>query len=166
MRLALVLGLTMLTHSACADEQSARLARRAEIDYYTSRYEGADIAFGQFNCRQPPVPMRLSTPAGGMEAARALAAWHGCYQRFLANYNAALPIGKTIPSDLADLMTDDEMRAAQAHMSQVFVRVASEAQRQADAVALAQTALERSRDDVALSMSRGQPEPSEGASKR
>ena len=166
MKLALVLGLTMLSHGAYADGPAGSRERQAEIDYYTSRYEGADIAFGQFNCRQPSVPMRLSTPAGGMEVAQALAAWHACYRRFLANYNAALPVGKAIPSDLADLMTDEEMRAAQAHMSQVFVRVASEAQRQADAVALAQTALERSRNDVALSMSRDQPEPSEGGSKR
>ncbi len=150
MRAAWVLALTVLSTSAFAGEQAGRLARQAEIEYYTSHYDGADIALARFNCQPPDIPMRPAL-ASGPAVARALAAWRSCYDQFLANYNAALPVGKNIPPDLADLMSDDEMAAAQTLMSEVFVRVADEAKRQADAVTLAQAAWEGRRGDIALS---------------
>ncbi|MCU6500304.1 hypothetical protein LPN04_21140 [Rugamonas sp. A1-17] len=150
MKAAWVLALTVLSSSAFAGDQASRLARQAEIEYYTSRYDGADIALARFNCKPPNIPMRPAT-AGGPALTQALAAWHDCYDQFLANYNAALPVGKSIPADLADLMTDEEMGAAQALMSQVFVQVADEAKRQADAVTLAQSAWEGRQGDLALS---------------
>ena len=90
------------------------------------------------------------TLAGGEAVTQALAAWRACYERFLAHYNDALPVGKSIPADLADLMSDDEIAAAQTLMSQVFVRVAEEARRQADAVTLAQAAWEGKTNELAL----------------
>lgn len=150
MRAAWVLALTVLSSNALAEEPSRRLARQAEIEYYTNHYDGADIALARFECQQPYIPMRPAT-AGRAAVAQALAAWRACYDRFLANYNAALPVGKSIPADLADLMTDDEMSAAQTLMSQVFVQVADDAKRQADAVTVAEAAWEGRRGDIALS---------------
>lgn len=149
MRAAWVVALTVLSSNAFADEQ-ARLARQAEIEYYTSHYDGADISLGRFNCQPPNIPTRPAL-ASGPAVTRALAAWRSCYDQFLANYNAALPVGKSIPPDLADLMTDEEIDAAQTLMSEVFVRVADEAKRQADAVTLSQAAWEGRRGDIALS---------------
>lgn len=148
MRAAWVFVLTVLSSNAFADEQARRL-RQAEIEYYTSRYDGADIALARFDCRPPNIPMRPAK-AAGPAVTQALAAWRTCYDQFLANYNAALPVGKSIPPDLADLMTDDEMDAAQTLMSEVFVRVAEEARRQADAVTLAQAAWQGRLGNVAL----------------
>jgi len=142
--------LTVLSSNVFADEQARRLAREAEIEYYTSRYDGADISLARFNCRPPNIPTRPAS-AGSPAVTQALAAWRACYDQFLANYNAALPVGKNIPPDLADLMTDEEMDAAQTLMSEVFVRVADEAKHQADAVTLSQAAWEGRRGDIALS---------------
>jgi len=93
---------------------------RRAVDYYTTRYDGEDIALARFHC---------GTPAP-------LADWFACYERFVANYAASLPVGRTIPAEVADVMTDAELASAQALMNQVFVRVAEEATRQAEAAGL------------------------------
>jgi hypothetical protein len=118
MKAALIL--LMLTGPALAGEQDQRQARRDDIDYYTARYDGADIALARFNCGQP----------------RPRADWFACYERYAANYAASLPVGRTIPIEVADLMTDAELASAQVLMNQVFVRVAEEATRQAEAAGL------------------------------
>jgi hypothetical protein len=101
---------------------------RVEIDYYTHHYNGADIALSLFHCGEP----------SAMHTAGERGAWLACYGRFTANYRHALPVGRTIPSDVADAMSDAELAAAQQLMSQVFVQVAQEARQQADLVLLAQ----------------------------
>jgi hypothetical protein len=157
--------LLMLTGSALAGEQEQRQARQAEIAYYTTDYDGADISISRFHCQLPSVPPR-PVVAGDSEALmRALAAWHACYQRFLDNYHAALPVGRSIPADLADLMTDAELRAAQALMSEVFVRMAEEARRQVDVVALVEAAWDGKQGDIALG-ARASPHLPETAARR
>jgi hypothetical protein len=114
--------LLMLTGPVLAgeQEQGQREARRVDIDYYTARYDGADIALARFNCGRPqPSPE-----------------WFACYERFAANYAASLPVGRTIPIEVAEVMTDAELASAQALMNQVFVREAEEAARQAQVAGL------------------------------
>ena len=115
MKAALIL--LMLIGPVLAGEQDQRQARRVDIDYYTARYDGADIALARFNCGRP----------------QPRADWFACYERFAANYAASLPVGRTIPAEVAEVMTDAELASAQALMNQVFVRVAEEATRQAEA---------------------------------
>ncbi|MYM25063.1 hypothetical protein GTP46_20770 [Duganella sp. FT135W] len=101
---------------------------RADIDYYTHHYDGADIALSRFHCGD----------AGAMRNSEQRSAWLACYRRFAVNYKAALPVGRTIPSEVADAMSDAELAAAQQLMNQVFVQIAQEARQQADLVLLAQ----------------------------
>ncbi|MTV37860.1 hypothetical protein [Duganella radicis] len=101
---------------------------RVEIDYYTHHYDGADIALSRFHCGV----------ASAMHTAEERGAWLACYGRFAVNYKASLPVGRTIPVEVADAMSEAELAAAQQLMNQVFVQVAQEARQQADLVLLAQ----------------------------
>lgn len=101
---------------------------RAEIAYYTQHYDGADIALSRFHCGEP----------GAQRTPEQRSAWLACYGRFRDNYRAALPIGRSIPADVADAMSDAELAAAQQLMNQVFAQVAQEARQQAGLVLLAQ----------------------------
>jgi hypothetical protein len=101
---------------------------RVDIDYYTNHYNGADIALSRFHCGA----------AGAMRTAEQRSAWLACYDRFAVNYKKALPVGRSIPADVAQAMNDEELAAAQQLMNQVFVQVAQEARQQADLVLLAQ----------------------------
>ncbi len=94
---------------------------RAEIAYYTQHYDGADIALSRFHCGAADV----------LRTAAEREIWLSCYQRFRANYQAALPIGRSIPAAVADEMSDAELAQAQQLMNQVFVQVAQEARLQA-----------------------------------
>jgi hypothetical protein len=109
-----------LANHKVALRRDQRQARRGDIDYYLKHYDGADIALARFDCGQP----------------QPQAAWFACYERFAANYAASLPVGRTIPIEVAEAMTDAELASAQALMNQVFVRVAEEATRQAEAAGL------------------------------
>lgn len=124
MRALIAAGLMLAATAAQAGAGDAR----ADIDYYTHRYDGADIALSRFQCG---APQALRTPAER-------GAWLACYGRFRDNYRAALPVGRSIPAAVADAMSDAELAAAQQLMNQVFAQVAREARQQADLVLLAQ----------------------------
>jgi hypothetical protein len=124
MRALIATGLMLAATAARAGAGDLRV----DIDYYTHHYDGADIALSRFHCGAPDA---LHTPAER-------SAWLACYGRFRANFHAALPIGRTIPSAVADAMSDAELVAAQQLMNQVFAQVAQEARQQADLVLLAQ----------------------------
>jgi hypothetical protein len=122
MRALIATGLMVAATAAQAGDH------RVEIDYYTHHYDGADITLSRFHCGAP----------GSMQTPAERSAWLACYGRFAANYRAALPVGRTIPSEVADAMSDAELVAAQQLMNQVFAQVAQEARQQADLVLLAQ----------------------------
>jgi hypothetical protein len=124
MRALIATGLILAASAAPAGAGDLRV----EIDYYTHHYAGADIALSRFHCGAPDAMLTPSERS----------AWLACYQRFALNYKAALPVGRTIPSDVADAMSDAELAAAQQLMNQVFAQVAQEARQQADLVLLAQ----------------------------
>ncbi|TFW18329.1 hypothetical protein [Duganella callida] len=101
---------------------------RADVAYYTQRYDGADIALSHFHCGA----------ASAVRTADERSAWLACYGRFTANYQAALPVGRSIPAEVADAMSDAELAQAQKRMSEVFVQIAQEARLQAGLVLQAQ----------------------------
>ena len=53
--------------------------------------------------------------------------WQDCYNGFVRNLNAASPLGKRIPADIADLLTKDEADRAHARLGEVYERVAQDA---------------------------------------
>ncbi|MYM66165.1 hypothetical protein GTP45_04850 [Pseudoduganella sp. FT55W] len=122
MRALIATGLIVAATAAQAGDH------RVEIDYYMHHYDGADIALSRFHCGAP----------SAVHTAEERNAWLACYGRFTANYKNALPVGRSIPSEVADAMSDAELAAAQQRMNQVFVQVAQEARQQADLVLLAQ----------------------------
>jgi hypothetical protein len=124
MRALIATGLMLAATAAQAGAGDLRV----EIDYYAHHYDGADIALSRFQCGAP----------GAMRTPAERSAWLACYGRFAANYRAALPVGRTIPSAVADAMSDAELAEAQQLMNQVFAQVAQEARQQADLVLLAQ----------------------------
>jgi hypothetical protein len=122
MRALIATGLLAASAAAQAGDQ------RADIDYYVRRYDGADIALSRFHCGA----------ASAVRTAGERDAWLACYGRFSANYQAALPVGRSIPGEVADAMSDAELAQAQQRMSAVFVQIAQEARLQAGLVLQAQ----------------------------
>jgi hypothetical protein len=122
MKALIVSGLLVAAAAAQAGDH------RADIVYYTHGYDGADIALSRFHCGAP----------GALRTVAERNDWLACYGRFAANYKAALPVGRSIPLDVADAMSEAELAAAQQLMNQVFVQIAQEARQQADLVLLAQ----------------------------
>jgi len=101
-----------------------RAARRAELDYWISGYDGADLKSGKFDCPVPRIPS-VSRQNAEIEAVGArVEAWQACYNGFVQNVNQAAPLTKRIPADLADLLTKDEMERAQAYLAQVHAGIA------------------------------------------
>lgn len=102
--------------------------RRADIAYWTSGYDGADLTAGKFGCARPDIPALSPNNADIKRVGAILKAWEECYHGFAANLNDALPPGKRVPADLANLMTAQEALQARSHLDQVYSRVGAAAQ--------------------------------------
>ena len=111
-----------------ADVATARASRRAEIAFYTTGFEGGANKFG---CVQPSIPPTSKTNADITKVDKSVQDWFACYNAFVQGLNDVLPPGKSIPADLAKIMTPEEMALARARMNQVFGAIGEDAQQTA-----------------------------------
>ncbi|MGZ5202771.1 MAG: sel1 repeat family protein [Telluria sp.] len=110
----------------------ARQQHMADIEYWTTRYDGADLTSGQFECKAPAVPDKSTTRDDVKATGNAVNQWKACYNGFAKHLAEAMPAGKVIPVEVSDLMTDKEMDQARAHLDQVYSRIASTRKASAD----------------------------------
>jgi hypothetical protein len=57
----------------------------------------------------------------------AVTAWQDCYNRYVTNLNAATPLTKRIPPDIAKLMTKEETEQSAAYLAQLQANLTEEA---------------------------------------
>jgi TPR repeat protein len=111
---------------------AARQQHLADIEYWTAKYDGADLTSGKYHCEAPPVPAKSTTNDEIKSTWDAINAWKACYNGFAQHLDDAWPAGRRIPVRVADLMTDDEINQAKAHLADVYTRVAGDEKANAD----------------------------------
>jgi len=116
-------------HSAAAalDIMRQRTLRRADIAYWTSQYDGAELKIGKFRCVAPRIPALSKANDEIDRVTASVSAWQACHNGFVANLNANTPMTKLIPPDIAKLLTQKELGAASAHLDEVQQRLAADA---------------------------------------
>jgi hypothetical protein len=115
------------TAIASLEMMKQREVRKADIEYWISKYDGADLKSGQYRCPTPRVPA-ISKQNDEIEAMGVkIETWKNCYNAFVVNLNDANPLTKRIPKDIADLMTKEENEKATAYLAGVYSRITEEA---------------------------------------
>ncbi|WP_020656857.1 tetratricopeptide repeat protein [Massilia niastensis] len=112
---------------ASLDVMKQRTERRADIDYWIKGYDGADLKSGEFRCPAPRIPSMSKVNDEIDRVSASVTAWQNCYNKFVTNLNAASPLSKRIPADIAKLMSKDETEASHAHLERVRENLAEEA---------------------------------------
>jgi TPR repeat protein len=111
---------------------AARQQHLADIEYWTAKYDGADLTSGKYHCEAPAVPAKSTTNDQIKATWDAVNAWKACYNGFAQHLDDAWPAGRRIPVRIADLMTDQEIDQAKAHLADVYSRLADNAKAGAD----------------------------------
>lgn len=104
-----------------------REVRRGDIEYWTSKYDGADLKSGKFHCPPVRVPAISKTNDEIAAVTARVAAWQECYNGFVQNLNAASPLVKRIPADVVKLFNQEELDRATAYLAEVQERLAEDA---------------------------------------
>jgi TPR repeat protein len=104
-----------------------REARKADLDYWMTKYDGAELKSGQYRCPVPRLPAMSKQNDEIAAVGAKVAAWQTCYNAFVEHINAAAPLTSLIPKDVADLLTKDEMAIATAHLDAVYSRIVEDA---------------------------------------
>ncbi|WP_426105045.1 tetratricopeptide repeat protein [Massilia sp. TSP1-1-2] len=115
------------TALAALEMMKRREAHKEEIAYWMSKYDGADLKSGKYRCPVPRIPAMSKVNDEIAAVAAKVQAWQLCYNGFVENINAATPLTKRIPADIADLLTKDEMATATTHLEGVQARIVEEA---------------------------------------
>lgn len=113
---------------------AARQQHLADIDYWTARYDGADLRPA---CATPAIAPSSTNNGEIKQTEAGVAAWQACYNGFAKRMADALPVGKQIPPGVLDLMSDAEVEQAKLHLGQVYSRVAADAKDGADKIVAA-----------------------------
>jgi hypothetical protein len=109
---------------ASLDVMKQRIARRADIDYWISKYDGSDLSSGEYRCPAPRIPAMSKVNDEIDRIGNNVKTWQDCYNRFVEHLNQVSPLSKLIPADVAKLMTKDETEKATAHLVIVHDNVA------------------------------------------
>lgn len=104
-----------------------RVERRADIEHWVGRYDGADLKSGKFACPAPRIPAISKQSEDIDRVSKAIARWQDCYNGFVTNLNAVSPLAARIPADIAKLMNAAETERAHKHLAQVQENLAEEA---------------------------------------
>lgn len=115
------------TAAAALEVMKQRAARRADIDYWMTGYDGADLKSGKFRCAAPHIPAISKVNEEIASVGGKVGAWQECYNAFVANLNAHAKVAQRVPADIAKLLNEKEMDAAQAHIDEVHQRIAAAA---------------------------------------
>jgi TPR repeat protein len=104
-----------------------RVKRRKDIDYWIGGYDGEDLRSGEFRCVAPRIPAMSKINADIDRISAAVNNWQECYNKFVTNLNAATPLTKRIPADIAKLMTKEETAKSTAYLEQLQSNINEEA---------------------------------------
>lgn len=104
-----------------------REAKREEIAYWMSRYDGAEFRSGQYSCPAPRFPAVSKLNEEIDAVSKRMTNWENCFNAAANNLNAAAPLSKKIPADVAAVMTKEELEKASAHLMEVQSLLAEEA---------------------------------------
>lgn len=115
------------TAVAALDVMQQRVTRRADIDFWVNKYDGADLRSGKFRCVAPRIPAiskmndEITRVAGSVEA------WQNCYNGFVANMNAHSTLASVVPEDLIKLFNEPETEAAKVRLAAARERIVADA---------------------------------------
>jgi hypothetical protein len=112
---------------ASLEVMKQRVARRADIEYWVSKYDGSDLRSGEYRCPAPRIPAVSKLNDEIDRVSNNVKAWQDCYNRFVAHLTEVTPLTKLIPADVVKLMNKQEMEQAGAHLAQVQENVAEDA---------------------------------------
>jgi uncharacterized protein len=112
---------------ASLEVMKQRVARRADIDYWVSKYDGSDLRSGEYRCAAPRIPAVSKLNDEIDRVSNSVKAWQDCYNRFVTHLNEVTPLTSLIPQDIAKLMNKQEMEQATERLSQVRDNVAEDA---------------------------------------
>lgn len=104
-----------------------RTARRAEIRHWVEQYQGEDLKTGQFDCRVPRIPAISKQSEDIDRVSAGISKWQNCYNGYVTNLNAASPLVKRIPADIARLMNAPETARATERLALVQENLSEEA---------------------------------------
>jgi TPR repeat protein len=115
------------TAAASLEVMKQRELRRADIDYWVSKYDGADLKAGKFHCPAPRIPAVSKVNDEINRIAAAMTAWQDCYNAFVVNLNASAPLTKRIPDDISKLLNKQELETATAYLGELHTRMGADA---------------------------------------
>jgi TPR repeat protein len=107
------------TAVASLDMMKQREQRRAELDYWMQKYDGADVRTDEYRCPAPRFPAQSRQNEDIERYGAKMRAWQDCYNRYVEHLNAETPLTKRIPADIKKLLTKAEMEKATAHLAAV-----------------------------------------------
>jgi uncharacterized protein len=105
--------------TASLEMMKKRATRRADIDYWTTKYDGSELRSGEYRCPEPRIPAMSKENDEIDRVGANVKAWQDCYNRFVAHLNQISPLTKQIPADVAKLMNKQETEQAEAHLAVV-----------------------------------------------
>jgi len=112
---------------ASLEVMKQRQVRRADIDHWVERYQGDDLKSGEFSCPVPRIPAISKQSVDIERVSNSIANWQKCYNDYVTNLNAAMPLTKRIPADIVKLMSQAETTRATERLALVQENLTEEA---------------------------------------
>lgn len=109
------------------ERQQQRASKLDDIAYWTSKYDGAEFRSGQYSCPPPRFPSVSKLNDEIDAVSKRMTNWENCFNAAANNLNAAAPLSKKLPAEVAAVMSKEEIEKANAHLMSVQAQLAADA---------------------------------------
>lgn len=107
-----------------------RQQRLADIDYYVNGFQANELKLNREKCPVPEIPRASVIRSKNSETLQRINAWENCYNQFVELLQQRFEREPLVPLELANLMTDDELKRAKQRLIQTYQALAADAKRQ------------------------------------
>ncbi len=109
-----------------------RAARKADIAYYVSKFDGGSARYERFNCKRPELPDVSTSRSAIKKVNESIKDWRTCYEGFADNLNRVATPQQTIPADVLNVMNNEEFKQASQHIAKTYEDISNNAQKEGE----------------------------------
>jgi TPR repeat protein len=119
---------------AAAKLSGERELHKDDIAFWTSKYDGAELRAGKYECKAPQFPAVSKKKDEIKAVGDRSSEWLNCFNGFADMMADSLPPGKRLPPAIVVLMSEPEIMQAKVNMDKVYATVQAKAQAEAELV--------------------------------
>lgn len=105
----------------------AEAKRRAAVEFWTTKYDGADLRPASNGCPAPRLPSVSKQSDEIDRVTKSYNTWKACHDAYVGGLKAIAPLTKQIPAEVKSQMSEAELAQSTSHLAEIHAQLLGDA---------------------------------------